>query len=385
MTLKTPIYEAHVSRGGRIVEFAGFLMPVSFEGIVAEHRRVRTAVGLFDVSHMGEIEITGGDARVFTDYVVSNNVARLEQGQICYTVCCNDDGHVLDDLLVYKFSDERILLVVNAVNAKKIHEHLEAVLRGTVDVKSSDRIEEIRCGDITIRNTSPETAQIAVQGPHARDLLLSGGFCAPVRDELAALPYYRFFTFRHNGSEVLLSRTGYTGEQGYEIYLPVPLALDLWNELLEGGREYGAAPIGLGARDTLRFEPSFCLYGHELDEETSPLEAGLSWVVKLKKGEFIGREALMAEKEAGPSRMLVGLEIAGRGIARQGFSVMAQGREVGAVTSGTFSPTLKKSLALALVSRSSPMDDGGISVDIRGKSIPVNRVPLPFYKSRSAE
>lgn len=385
MALKTPIYEAHAAREGRIVEFAGFLMPVTFEGIVAEHERVRSAVGLFDVSHMGEIEITGGEARAFVDYVVSNNVAKLDRGQICYTVCCNDDGHVLDDLLVYKFSEERILLVVNAVNTRKIHDHLEAVLRGEVDVKSGDRLAELGNGDITITNTSPETAQIAVQGPHARDLLLSSSLCAPVRDELAALPYYRFFTVPYGGGEVLLSRTGYTGELGYEIYLPASLALDVWNELLDRGEEYGAAPIGLGARDTLRFEPAFCLYGHELDEKTSPLEAGLSWVVKLKKGEFIGREALTAEKEAGPSRMLIGLEIAERGIARQGFSVMVEGREVGAVTSGTFSPTLKRSLALALVDRSFPLDDGGITVDIRGKSIRANRVPLPFYKSRSAD
>jgi aminomethyltransferase len=385
MALKTPIYEAHTARNGRIVQFAGFLMPVSFEGIVAEHERVRGAVGLFDVSHMGEIEITGGDARAFADYVVSNNVAKLDSGQVCYTVCCNDEGRVLDDLLVYKFSEERILFVVNAVNTKKIHDHLGAVLRGDIEVKSGDRLAELGTGDITVTNISGETAQIAVQGPRARDLLMSSGLCASVRDELAALPYYRFFTVPYRGGDVLLSRTGYTGELGYEIYLPAPLALDVWNELLDRGEELGAAPIGLGARDTLRFEPAFCLYGHELDEKTSPLETGLSWVVKLKKGAFIGREALTAEKEAGPSRMLIGLEIAGRGIARQGFSVMVEGREVGAVTSGTFSPTLKKSLALALVDRSSSINDGRITVDIRGRSIRADRVPLPFYKSRSAD
>ncbi|HUV35587.1 MAG TPA: glycine cleavage system aminomethyltransferase GcvT [Patescibacteria group bacterium] len=385
MALKTPIYEAHVARGGRIVEFAGFLMPVSFEGIVAEHERVRNAVGLFDVSHMGEIEITGRDACAFTDYIVSNNVGRLEEGQICYTVCCNDAGRVLDDLLVYKFSEERILLVVNAVNTKKIYDHVGAVLRGAVDVKSRDRLAEERKKDVAIRNVSPETAQIAVQGPNARDILRSSRICAPVRDELATIPYYRFIIFRYNGGEIVVSRTGYTGELGYEIYLPAPLALDVWNELLACGEDYGAAPIGLGARDTLRFEPAFCLYGHELDEETSPLESGLSWVVKLKKGDFIGREALAAEKDAAPSRVLIGLEIEGRGIARQGFSVLKQGTGIGTVTSGTFSPTLKKSLAMALVSRSISLDNGGITVDIRGKSVPANRVPLPFYKSRAAD
>ena len=385
MALKTPIYEAHVAGGGRIVEFAGFLMPVSFEGIVAEHERVRSAVGLFDVSHMGEIEITGGDAEAFADYVVSNNVKRLDEGQICYTVCCNDRGGVLDDLLVYRYSGERILLVVNAVNTAKIHAHLNAVLRGEIDVSSRGRLDELITGDITIRNISAETAQIAVQGPRARDLLLSSDLCASVTDRAAALGYYRFLTFMRDGEEILISRTGYTGELGYEIYLPAPLALDVWNELLECGAEYGAAPIGLGARDTLRFEPSFCLYGHELDEETSPLEAGLSWVVKLKKGDFIGKEALAAEKEAGPARRLIGLEIAGRGIARQGFPVTKGGSEIGAVTSGTFSPTLRKSLALALISSSVPPDDGDVAVSIRGKSITARPVPLPFYKSRSAD
>lgn len=385
MALKTPIYEAHTALNGRIVEFAGFLMPVSFEGIVAEHERVRTAVGLFDVSHMGEIEITGDDARAFADYVVSNNVTKLDEGRICYTVCCNSDGHVLDDLLVYKFSDERILLVVNAVNTRKIHEHLEAVLGGTVAVRNPDRLSEVRSGDVTVTNTSAETAQIAVQGPRARDLLLASDVCASVRDELVSLPYYRFFTYRHDGGEVLLSRTGYTGELGYELYLPASRALDVWNEFLACGEDLGVAPIGLGARDTLRFEPGFCLYGHELDEETSPLEAGLSWVVKMKKGDFIGREALAAEKKAGPPRRLIGLEMAERGIARQGYPVMVAGRRAGAVTSGTFSPTLKKSLALALVSRSSLLNDGDITVDVRGKSIRANRVDLPFYRNRAAD
>ncbi len=385
MALKTPIFEAHVAAGGRIVDFAGFLMPVSFEGIVAEHERVRGAVGLFDVSHMGEIEILGRDAAAFVDYVVSNNVAKLGEGQVCYTVCCNDDGRVLDDLLVYKYSEGRFLLVVNAVNTGKIYDHLIAVSRGSVGVGRRPRIEAAVAGDVDIKNVSAETAQIAVQGPRARDCIIASGLCASVEERLSALPYYRFFTFERSGAPITISRTGYTGELGYEIYLPAPLALDVWYELLEGGKRYGAAPVGLGARDTLRFEAAYCLYGHELNETISPLEAGLSWVVKLNKGDFIGREALAAEKEAGPSRMLIGLEITGRGIARQGFSVMNGGKAVGKVTSGTFSPTLRRSLALALVSRSIPLDTGGMSVDIRGRSVPAKNVPLPFYKSRSAD
>ncbi len=385
MALKTPIFEAHVAAGGRIVDFAGFLMPVSFEGIVAEHERVRGAVGLFDVSHMGEIEILGRDAVAFTDYVVTNNVTKLGEGQVCYTVCCNDDGHVLDDLLVYKYSEERILLVVNAVNTGKIYDHLVEVRRESDGVGRRSRIEAVVTGDVDIKNVSAETAQIAVQGPRARDCILESGLCSSVEERFTALPYYRFFTFERGGAPITISRTGYTGELGYEIYLPAPLALDVWYELLEGGRTFGAAPVGLGARDTLRFEPAYCLYGHELDETISPLEVGLSWVVKLKKGDFIGREALEAEKDAGPPRMLIGLEITGRGIARQGFSVMRGGKAVGKITSGTFSPTLRRSLALALVSRSIPRDAGDIFVDIRGKSIPAKNVQLPFYRSRSAD
>lgn len=363
---KTPMYESHVELGGKIVEFAGYLMPVSFEGIIAEHNRVRNGVALFDVSHMGEIELRGKSAGEFADYVVTNNVGRLGGGQICYTVACSEAGKVLDDLLVYKFSPERILLVVNAVNTKKIFGHLRSAARSGVEVL--DRSDFI--------------GQIAVQGPHSLELLLSIGLCAPVRNHLEDLEYYHFLTFDSEGEEIVLSRTGYTGERGYEIYLPAGRAPAAWRELLGVGGKLGAAPIGLGARDTLRFEASYCLYGHELDEQTSPLEAGLSWLVKLKKGDFIGRDALEAEKEAGVQRKLSGFEIIGRGIARQGHVVLFDGREVGSVTSGTFAPTLKKSLAMALVSGSAPGIGETFSIDIRGKEVAAKRVDLPFYKSR---
>ncbi len=365
MAQKTPIYDSHVELGGRIVDFAGFMMPVSFEGIVAEHERVRQKVGFFDVSHMGEIELTGGEAVKFADRAVSNNVGKLESGQVCYSVCCNEAGKILDDLLVYKFSDERVLFVVNAVNADKIYNHLA----------------EIREGDVEVTNLSESTGQIAIQGPSSRDLILNSDFCSPVRDRLKELDYYRFVTFESQGEEILLSRTGYTGELGYEIYLPTGMALDVWNKLLESGAGLGAGPIGLGARDTLRFEPCYCLYGHELSEETSPLEAGLSWVVKLKKGDFVGRDALLKEKEGKPARKLIGLELKERGIPRQGCEVLHEGENVGMVTSGTFSPTLGKPLAMALVKRSVPKDATGLAIDIRGKSVPVEKVKMPFYES----
>jgi aminomethyltransferase len=365
---KTPLYEAHVEAGGRIVAFAGYLMPVSFEGIVAEHARVRTAVGLFDVSHMGEISITGPGARAFTDRIVTNNVDRLAVGQICYTVACNERGTVLDDLLVYKFSEERILLVVNAVNTEKIFNHVRALAPRGIEVR-----------DLTMG-----IAQIAVQGPRSRELLMKTTICEPVRDALRELKYYRFVAFERQGEEVILSRTGYTGELGYEIYLPAGQGLEVWRELVKVGAGLGVGPIGLGARDTLRFEPCLCLYGHELDEETSPLEAGLSWLVKLNKDDFLGRGALSREKEAGPRRTLAGFEIEGRQIARQGFTVLHGGAPVGTVTSGTFAPTLRKSLALALVSSAAP-PAGEYLIDVRGKAAAAKRIPIPFYQSRSAD
>jgi len=368
-TKKTPLYDAHIKHGGKIVEFAGYLMPVQFKGIIAEHTTVRERVGLFDVSHMGEIEITGPGAVEFTDYVVTNNVAKLEIGQICYTVACNEKGKALDDLLVYRFGDERILLVVNAVNTKKIYNHLR----------------EVKWDDVDVVDRTPEIGQIAVQGPLSRELLQKSPSFSGVAEKIKELKYYRFFTFEIDGSEVILSRTGYTGELGFEVYLPAVLTERVWEELLEVGSDLGVEPIGLGARDTLRFEASFCLYGHELNEETSPLEAGLSWLVKLKKGDFIGRDALLREKEEGPARRLVGFEIEGRQIARQGFPVKLNGEVVGAVTSGTFAPTLKKSLAMALVSSRKVTDDGGYAIEVRGKDVEVKKVPLPFYRSRSAD
>ena len=367
--MKTPLYEAHVAAGGKIVPFAGFHLPVQFEGIVAEHARVRTAVGLFDVSHMGEISLDGPRAAAFADEVVASSIAKLADGQICYTVACNERGTVLDDLLVYRFSAERILLVVNAVNVDKIFRHLVSLSPAGVD----------------IRNRTPEIGQIAVQGPRSRELMQRAGFFAEASGRITELPYYWFLAFERDGGEFVVSRTGYTGELGYEIYLPAASAAAVWSELLAAGAGLGVGPIGLGARDTLRFEPCFCLYGHELDEETSPLEAGLSWLVKLGKDSFIGRAALMREKEQGSPRRLVGLELLGRQIARQGFAVFQNGKPVGAVTSGTFAPTLQRSLALALIRRDSEEGAGPYTVDVRGKAAEAKRVPIPFYPSRAAK
>jgi aminomethyltransferase len=366
---KTPIYESHVERGGRMVEFAGFHLPVSYDGIVAEHDHVRNAAGLFDVSHMGEIEISGNGAVVFADSIVTNNVGKLAAGQICYTVACNDAGKVLDDLLAYRISEERILLVVNAVNTEKIYDHLK-------------RNEQT---GIQIKNRTNDIGQIAVQGPRSLEVLLKSGLFRSVADEIEALKYYRFVAYLDEGDEIIVSRTGYTGERGYEIYLPAARSLSAWKRLLEVVETCSGGPVGLGARDTLRFEASYCLYGHELDEETSPLEAGLSWVVKFKKGDYIGKDALEAEKVAGSPRRLMGFEIEGRGIARQGFNVLFEGSDAGVVTSGTFAPSLKRSLAMALVSSSVPANGEDFAIEIRGKAARAKRVELPFYKSRSTD
>ncbi len=366
MSKKTALYNTHVNNGGRMVDFAGFLMPVSFEGIVAEHNRVRGKVGLFDVSHMGEIEITGERAAGFADYVVTNNVGSLDDGQICYTVCCNNDGYVLDDLLVYKFSSSRILIVSNAANYEKIFRHFS----------------DLQWEDIEVKNLSEETGQIAVQGPHSLQLVLESGICRGFEDKVKNLDYYRFFSFEKDGKEIIFSRTGYTGEFGFEIYAPPGRIGDIWNNLENAGESLGVAPIGLGARDTLRFESGFCLYGNELGEDISPLEARLSWTVKFDKGDFIGRSALAGEKEKSPARKLVGLELTERGIPRTGFKVFQDGEEIGYVTSGNYSPTFSKPLAIALIKRSVPKNIKDFEIEIRGRKLGAKRVKFPFYKSR---
>ena len=366
MSKKTTLYNTHVNNGGKIVDFAGFLMPVSFEGIVAEHNKVREQVGLFDVSHMGEIEVKGERAAEFTDYVVTNDVGSLDDGQICYTVCCNNDGHVLDDLLVYKFSSERILIVSNASNYEKIFRHLS----------------DVRWDDVEVTNMSEGTGQIAIQGPRSRELMLESDICKGFEDMIKNLDYYRFFSFEKDGEEIILSRTGYTGELGFEIYVPSGRTVDIWGDLERVGNKFGVAPIGLGARDTLRFESGFCLYGNEINEDTSPLEARLAWTVKLDKGDFIGRNNLVEEKENKPARKLIGLELTERGIPRTGFKVFQNGDEVGHVTSGNYSPTFRKPLAIAMIKRSIPKEMKDFEIEIRGRKLSAKKVKFPFYNGR---
>jgi glycine cleavage system T protein (aminomethyltransferase) len=362
---RTPLHAQHLELGARMVEFAGWSMPVQYDGVLKEHERVRTAAGLFDVSHMGELFFTGPGALATLDRLATNDVRALGDGQALYTPLCNERGGVRDDVLVYRFDAARFMMVVNAANAAKILEWARAGLQGDTDLE--DRSESV--------------ALLAVQGPRSADILSAsrrlGGLAARVRDLL----YYRFAP--GDGREtVLVSRTGYTGELGYEIYLPAARAADLWRELLEIGRAHGAGPAGLAARDTLRFEVGYCLYGHELDEDTSPLEAGLGWTVKLGKPEFIGKAALERQKAEGPPRRLVGLAPEERVIARQGTEVRAGDRPVGKVTSGSYAPTLSRSLALALVRTEAVREP--LSVHVRGRAVRAQRVDLPFHKAVAA-
>ncbi len=359
----------HHEHGGRMVPFAGYEMPVQYEGVLAEHLAVREKVGLFDISHMGEIYVTGAGAEAWLEGLVTNRITGAAVGKITYAAMCREDGGVLDDMLIYRLAPERWLVVCNASNLAKIEAWLLAHLPDEAGA------------DVVLDNASEATAMIAVQGPFSRELVCRLDALVNEADRVTDLGFYTGFSLPRPGGDWIVSRTGYTGEHGYEIYLPNAAAEGVWQELLDRGADLGAVPIGLGARDTLRFEVCYCLYGHELGEDVTPLEAGIGWAVRLKKDHFIGREALLAQKSAGVPRKLVCLEMTGRGIARQGARVLVDGQEVGQVTSGTFSPTLKKALAMALVQSDVPA--GELAVDIRGRAISCQIVDFPFLSART--
>lgn len=363
MPLKpTPLRAEHVALGARLVPFAGYEMPVQYPtGITAEHQAVRTAAGLFDVSHMGEVEVRGREAREFVQYVTSNDLDRAAVGQAQYSTLLNHDGGVVDDLLVYRFP-ERFLLVVNASNREKDVVHLREHA-GRFDVEISDRSDEI--------------ALLALQGPKAQTILER-----LTDDRLDDIGYYHFREGRLLDRNALLSRTGYTGEDGFEIYLENKDAVAVWRALLEAGKPEGLTPAGLGARDTLRLEMGYALYGNDLDEEHTPLEAGLGWVVKLGKEDFIGREALIRQKEAGVPRKLVGFRLRERGFPRPGYEVRTA-RGAGVVTSGTVSPSLGVGIGMAYLPAEAAQPGTEIEVVIRGQGIPAEVVKPPFYTQGS--
>lgn len=344
-----------------MVPFAGWEMPVQYRGVVEEHRAVRTRVGLFDVSHMGEIEVSGTRALDFLQYVTCNDLSKISAGRAQYSGLMTPRGTFVDDLLVHKIADRNYFLVVNASNKDKDYAYLCAQAAAFSGVDVSDR--------------SAEWAQLAVQGPRAPEVVQG-----LTSTELTGIKYYRFVAARVCGVEALLARTGYTGEDGFEIYVRPEDAASLWNAILEAGAEEGIVPCGLGARDTLRFEACMHLYGNDIDDTVTPLEAGLQWIVKFDKGPFLGREALRRQETSGVSRKLVGLEMVGRGIARHGYPVMKDGERVGVVTSGTFSPTLQRALALAYVPVERAQEGEELDVEIREQPVRAKVVATPFYR-----
>jgi glycine cleavage system T protein (aminomethyltransferase) len=360
---RTPLYHEHVAAGARMVPFGGWEMPVQYSGIIEEHRMTRSAVGLFDVSHMGEFEIEGPGALAALQQLTTNDVASLQVGQIQYSVLCYDNGTIVDDLTVYRVGDERYMITVNAGNIDKDWAHV---------TKSTEHVKDARW-----RNASEGTGLIAVQGPRAEALV---GRLAD-RD-VTSIGYYRFE--RGNVGEVptLISRTGYTGEDGFELYAPADGTAQLWKALLDAGRADGVAPIGLGARDTLRLEMKYALYGNDIDETTNPLEGGLGWVVKPAKGEFVGREALEKIRAEGVQRRLVGIEMVDKAVARHGYPVKHDGRAVGIVTSGSYGPSVDKYIGIAYVETALAAVGTALEVEIRGQGKAARIVRTPFYPSK---
>jgi aminomethyltransferase len=362
--LKTSLYAEHVALGARLVPFAGFEMPVQYKGIVEEHRAVRERVGLFDVSHMGELELEGPGALELVSSLITNDPTRIADGQALYTCCCNEQGTILDDLIVYRRSPERVLVVCNASNRDKIVKHFSQAAEGRVK----------------FRDASDDTALLALQGPRALETLAAAGSSTDVAKTLKS---FRFTDGEVAGVRATIARTGYTGEDGVELFCAWAEAPTLFRALLDAGREFGIEPVGLGARDTLRLEARLALYGNDIDETTDPLEAGLGWVVKLDKPSFVGKEALLAKKAAGPKRAFVGFEMRGRGIARHGYPLLdASGTTVGICTSGSPSPTLGKSIGLGYVPVALSKLGTAIQVDCRGKAIEAVVVETPFYKRK---
>lgn len=353
MALKrTPLYEAHRRLGAKLVEFSGWEMPIQYTSIVEEHHAVRSSVGIFDVSHMGEIEISGRDALDLVQKLITNDASVLKEYQVLYSPMCYESGGTVDDLLVYRLPD-RFLLVVNAANTEKDFAWVQRNARGF---------------SATVRDASADYGQIAIQGPQAEAFLQPFTQCS-----LRELRYYWATHTRVFDSDVLLSRTGYTGEDGFEVYAQPQIVVHIWEELLRAG----AKPIGLGARDTLRFEAGLPLYGHELDEQTTPVEAGLGWAVKEKSCDYNGKAVLLAQKRQGPKKKLIGLKMLEPGVPRQGYKIFADSKEVGVVTSGTFAPSVNAFLAMGFVTT----DTAAVwEIEIRGQRKRAQITKLPFYR-----
>jgi aminomethyltransferase len=360
----TPLYEQHHELGARLVEFGGWEMPVQYTSILAEHEAVRTRAGLFDVSHMGEFKVEGRDAQAFLQYLVPNDVSRLAIHQALYTQLCLPNGNVIDDLLIYRLAEQHYMLVVNAGNIASDFAWIKE--------QTTSHFQ-----DVVVSDQSETTGLLALQGPLAEEILQS-----LTEIDLKSIRYYYSMAGLVAGINSIVSRTGYTGEDGFEIYCSPADIVKLWQNLLAIGRPRGLLPVGLGARDTLRLEAGYCLYGHELDEQTNPLEARLDWTVKFNRGTFIGRDALIKVKEQGPERLLVGIELLDPGVPRSGYALYEQDQQIGNLTSGAPGPTIHKNIGMGYVRAAYATVGRQVQVDIRGKRVRAQIVALPFYKRK---
>ncbi len=355
---RTAFYDIHRALGAKIVEFGGYEMPVQYTGIIEEHRRVRESVGVFDVSHMGEVEVRGKDALAFIQKMTTNDASKLSGNRVQYSAMCYADGGIVDDLLVYRMAD-RFMLVINAANTEK-------------DIAW---MKQHVAGDMQLDDRSDDFSLLAVQGP--KSLLTLGTL---TKADISSLPYYHFLHGNLAGVDMIISRTGYTGELGFELCFPADVATGtaVWDAIMEAGAPFGIGPVGLGARDTLRLEMGFCLYGHDIDETTNPIEAGLGWITKTEKGEFVGRAPIMKAKQEGVTRRLVGFVLNDRAFPRQGYPINAGGSPTGSVTSGTFSPVLDRGIGMGYVGLAHSKPGTALTVSIRNREIPAEVVQPPF-------
>lgn len=365
---RTPLFEGHHVAGGRLVDFAGWEMPMQYTGVVDEYQTVRTTAGLFDVSHMGRIVVSGDGALSFLQRMTTNNVAKLGVLESQYSMLCNETGGIKDDIFVYRMTPQEYLLCVNASNREKIAGWLSMQASGV--------------NNVTLHDRSGELAQLALQGPASRTILSSMGIAGIETLKLrACLETYLL------GAPAFITRTGYTGELGYELYVPSDHALAIWNELLTIGKSVGLKPAGLGARDLLRLEMAYLLYGNDIDEETSPIEAAAAWVVDLKKGDFIGREILQQQNDDGAAKRLVAFELIQKAVPRHGCKILSDdstgGKELGEVTSGNLSPLLQKGIGLGYVPPHTSAIGSSICIDIRGRALPAVIAKPPFYYRRA--
>jgi aminomethyltransferase len=360
MLKRTPLYNIHRALGAKMVDFAGYEMPVQYSGIIEEHLTVRKKVGVFDVSHMGEFFVRGSGALEFLQKVTVNDVARLKSGRVQYTAMCYHDGGIIDDLLIYRMENQ-YMLVVNASNLQK----------------DFDWLQSQKFGDVEIENVSDTTAMLAVHGPKSLATLQK-----LTKEDLSKVEYYSFIRTTLAGISMIISCTGYTGELGFELYFTADAeqAKEIWNAIFDAGKEFGITPVGLGARDTLRLEMGFCLYGNDIDKTTNPLEAGLGWITKLNKNDFNGRDAIVKAKQDGVKRKLIGFTLPDRALARHGCDIMYNTHLVGQVTSGTYSPSLQKGIGMGYIASDIANVGTIISILVRGKEIPATIVTVPFLQ-----